>query len=56
LKGVRKNRRVEIVIQQGLGDVEQADVDLLRRDAPDVLRDLELDLSPLFELNPYEVF
>ncbi len=50
------NRRVELVIQQGLGEVEQADVDLLRRDAPDVLRDLEIDTRPLFQLNPNEVF
>lgn len=50
------NRRVEIVIQQGLGDVQQADVDLLRRDAPDVLRDLEIDTRPLFQLNSNEVF
>jgi len=50
------NRRVEIVIQQGLGDVDQADVDLMRRDAPDVFRDLDLDTRPLFQLNPNEVF
>lgn len=51
-----ENRRVEIVIQQGLGDVAQADVDLLRRDAPDVLRDLEIESRPRFELSPRDVF
>lgn len=45
-EGRAKNRRVEVVIQQGLGDVDQAEVDLLRRDAPDVLRDLDLDTRP----------
>lgn len=51
-----RNRRVEIVLQQGLGDVTQADVDLLRQDAPDVLRALEIDMRPAFELSPDEVF
>lgn len=55
-EGRAKNRRVEIVIQQGLGDVEQADVDLLKRNAPDVLRELDIDSRPLFQLNPSEVF
>ena len=52
-----RNRRVEIVIRQGLNDkLEQSELDLLRDSGQDIMRSLELDPDYLFELQPGEVF
>lgn len=52
-----RNRRVEIVIQQGLeADLDQADLDVLKEEGQDILRDLNLDPNYLFDLDPSEVF
>ncbi len=53
-----RNRRVEIVIRQGLGNSGLADEDLqlLRDGGQDILRDLDLDPGYLFELDPGEIF
>lgn len=53
-----RNRRVEIVIQQGLGDeLSDEDKELLKSDeADDVLRELDLAPEYLFDLKPEEIF
>lgn len=52
-----RNRRVEIVIQQGLGDeLNSEDIDALKADGKDILRELDLDPQYLFDLAPDEVF
>lgn len=52
-----RNRRVEIIIQQGLGDeLSQEDKEVLQQDGQDILRDLDLDPQYLFNLSPEEIF
>ncbi len=52
-----RNRRVEIVIQQGLDEsLSDEDVKLLQEEGSDLLRNLDLDPEYLFELNPDEIF
>ncbi len=52
-----RNRRVEIVIRQGLdNELSDEDINLLQNDGQDILRDLDLDPEYLFNLNPDEIF
>lgn len=53
-----RNRRVEIIIEQGLGDeLSEQDKELLQTDkGQDILRELDIAPKYLFELNPHEVF
>ncbi|UTA47510.1 flagellar motor protein MotB [Simiduia sp. 21SJ11W-1] len=52
-----RNRRVEIVIQQGLdSNISEADIEVLKEEGQDILRDLDLDPEYLFDLDPNEVF
>lgn len=52
-----RNRRVEIVISQGLNEnLEEDDMQLLQDSGQDILRDLDLDPEYLFNLSPEEVF
>ncbi len=53
-----RNRRVEIVIQQGVeeDDLSKEDMELLKQDGQDIIRDLDLDPNYLFNLNPEEIF
>ena len=52
-----RNRRVEIVIHQGIDDeLDQGDADVLRESGDDILRDLDLDPGYLFELKADEIF
>jgi len=52
-----RNRRVEIVIRQGLdNELSDEDLNLLQNDGQDILRDLDLDPEYLFNLNPDEIF
>ena len=54
-----RNRRVEILIKQGLEDeLEEDDVKLLKENAEgqDILRDLNLEPEYLFDLEPEEIF
>lgn len=52
-----RNRRVEIVIQQGLDEsLSDEDVKLLQEEGSDLLRNLDLDPEYLFDLNPDEIF
>lgn len=52
-----RNRRVEIVITQGLDEsLDEADLQILQDSGQDILRDLDLNPDYLFNLNPEEVF
>lgn len=53
-----RNRRVEIVIHQGLDetDLSAEDQKILREEGQDIMRDLDLDPDYLFDLDPAEVF
>jgi len=52
-----RNRRVEIVIRQGINEkLEPAELDLLRESGQDIMRELELNPEYLFDLQPGEVF
>jgi chemotaxis protein MotB len=52
-----RNRRVEIVIRQGLGeDISAEDKEIIKTEGQDIMRDLDIDPNYLFELQPDEVF
>lgn len=54
-----RNRRVEILIKQGLEDeLTEEDVELLKEDkeGQDILRELDLEPQYLFDLEPDEIF
>ncbi|MGI1679759.1 MAG: flagellar motor protein MotB [Cellvibrionaceae bacterium] len=52
-----RNRRVEIVIRQGLQDaLEPDDVELIKSSGQDILKDLDLDPEYLFDLDAGEIF
>ena len=52
-----RNRRVEIVVQQGVdSDIDKADLEVLKEEGQDILRDLNLDPEYLFDLDPSEIF
>ncbi len=58
-KNRSRNRRVEILVKQGLGDeLDDEDVELLKDDeqGEDILRELNLEPEYLFDLNPEEIF
>ncbi len=53
------NRRVEIIVKQGLEDeLEEEDVEMLKEDpaGDDILRELNLEPEYLFDLEPEEIF
>ncbi|MDO3386768.1 flagellar motor protein MotB [Gilvimarinus sp. SDUM040013] len=52
-----RNRRVEIVIRQGLqGDLAPEDMELLKSEGDDIIRKLDVEPQYLFDLEPEEVF
>jgi chemotaxis protein MotB len=52
-----RNRRVEIVIRQGLDeDISQEEKELIQTEGQDLMRNLDLDPQYLFDLQPNEVF
>lgn len=52
-----RNRRVEIVIRQGLDEeISQEEKELIQTEGQDLMRDLDLDPQYLFDLQPNEVF
>lgn len=52
-----RNRRVEIVIRQGVSeDISEADKEIIKNEGQDLMRDLDIDPTYLFELRPDEVF
>ncbi len=57
-EGRARNRRVELVIQQGLDEesLGKDDIKLLQEQGQDILRDLDIDPEYLFDLKPDEIF
>ncbi len=52
-----RNRRVEIIIRQGLGEVlSEEEKEVLKADGQDIMRDLDLEPDYLFNLKPEDVF
>ncbi len=53
-----RNRRVEIVVHQGLDETDMSpeDQQLLKEEGQDIMRDLDLDPEYLFDLDPGEIF
>jgi chemotaxis protein MotB len=52
-----RNRRVEIVIRQGLDEeISQEEKELIQTEGQDLMRNLDLDPQYLFDLQPNEVF
>ncbi len=54
--GRARNRRVEIVIHQGLGDDVRKDLEALRRDDPTAYEGVRRTLMERFDLGPEEIF
>jgi chemotaxis protein MotB len=54
--GRAKNRRVEIVIQQGLDKELEDDLQVLKEEDPEYYESLELEDAPAFDLNSGEIF
>src|SRR5690625_6048680 len=51
--GRARNRRVEVVIQQGLDDaLSEDEAELLQSEGPDIFRELDLEPDYLFDLDP----
>lgn len=52
-----RNRRVEIVIRQGLSEeISEEEKEVIKTEGQDLMRDLDLDPEYLFDLRPDEVF
>ncbi len=52
-----RNRRVEIVIRQGVSEeISPEDKEIIQNEGQDLMRDLDIDPTYLFELRPDEVF
>jgi chemotaxis protein MotB len=52
-----RNRRVEVVIQQGLDDaLDEQETELLQSEGADIIRELDLEPDYLFELEAEEIF
>jgi chemotaxis protein MotB len=51
-----RNRRVEIVISQGVDVATQDDLAELKEESPILYKDLNIQLTPRFELTPDEIF
>jgi chemotaxis protein MotB len=54
--GRARNRRVEIVIHQGLGEEVQKELDVLRADDPVLYEQVRKELTERFDLSPDEIF
>ncbi len=54
--GRAKNRRVEIVIQQGLAEGLKDELEVLKDEDPEYYESLELEDAPVFRLNADEIF
>lgn len=55
-EGRARNRRVEIVVHQGLGDDVRKDLEALRRDDPSAYEGVRRTLMERFDLAPNEIF
>jgi chemotaxis protein MotB len=52
-----RNRRVEIVIRQGLGEeITEEDKEIIKTEGQDIMRELDINPDYLFELQPGEIF
>lgn len=52
-----RNRRVEIVVQQGLSeDLDEREQQLLQEEGEDIMRDLDIEPEYMFDLEPEEIF
>jgi chemotaxis protein MotB len=52
-----RNRRVEIVIRQGLGEeISEEDKEVIKTAGKDIMRELDINPDYLFELQPDEIF
>jgi chemotaxis protein MotB len=52
-----RNRRVEIVIRQGLGEeITEEDKAIIKTEGQDIMRELDINPDYLFELQPDEIF
>ena len=55
--GRARNRRVEIVIHQGMDEeLNEAEKELLKQEGEDIIRDLDLEPEYMFDLDPEEIF
>ena len=54
--GRARNRRVEIVIHQGLGEDAQRELEVLRAEDPAAFQEVRQELIRRFELSPDEIF
>ena len=54
--GRARNRRVEIVIRQGLGDDVKEKLEILRAEDPSLYEEVRQELIERFELSPDEIF
>ena len=54
--GRARNRRVEIVIHQGLGEDTQRELEVLRAEDPAAFQEVRQELIRRFELSPDEIF
>jgi chemotaxis protein MotB len=54
--GRAKNRRVEIVVRQGLDKELADDLQVLKEEDPEYYESLELEDAPAFDLNSGEIF
>lgn len=55
-EGRAKNRRVEIVIQQGVGEDLRQDLQVLKKESPELYQSLKLEDEAQFQLKPNEIF
>jgi chemotaxis protein MotB len=54
--GKARNRRVEVVVQQGLGTDVRQDLEVLKNEFPAAYENVRQDLIQRFELSPEEIF
>ncbi len=54
--GKARNRRVEVVVHQGLGEQVQQELEVLKNEFPNVYESVRQDLIQRFELSPEEIF
>ncbi|MBN4055152.1 flagellar motor protein MotB [bacterium AH-315-K03] len=54
--GRSKNRRVEIIIQQGIGEGVKESLQALKKDNPDLYQSLDLKKETIFDLDSNEIF
>lgn len=55
-EGRARNRRVEVVVNQGVSQEVKDQIEVLKIENPDVLKELDLEDAPIFILKPHEIF